>query len=193
MKTFSPHSAASSEFFSLHSAGSGEKISITHKLWKKIHRIKFFLKHSSHWAQILHFYTTSPQILNLWAIFSCKTSTRVDKFSLGGKGAENVIQTTLFISKILFGFTFVVWVGYVHFPELLCSIIWLMAFNLRPSPHFHPGFEHWQPSETILDTPCHEMQDLDSLDKTWITLQRSLKDKNFCYVLVRSCHDLIKQ
>ena len=29
------------------------------------------------------------------------------------------------------------------------------------------------PSETKLDTPCQDMQDLDSLDKTWIILPRS--------------------
>ena len=34
-------------------------------------------------------------------------------------------------------------------------------------------FAGWLPSETKLDTPCQDMQDLDSLDKTWVILPRS--------------------
>ena len=42
------------------------------------HRLKsFYSPHSSHWTQILHFYSNSTQILHLLAIFSDDTSTRV--------------------------------------------------------------------------------------------------------------------
>ena len=100
---FSPHSAGSAEnffhrillvvvknFFSPHSAGSAEiffhRILLAAvknflsplKRWKKNWPLKYFLSpHSTHWAQILYFYSNSPQILHLLAIFSGDTSTRV--------------------------------------------------------------------------------------------------------------------
>ena len=61
------------KLFSPHSAGIGEKFSFT----AKNSPLKlFFSPNSSHWEQILYFYTNSPQIWDLLAIFSGGTSTR---------------------------------------------------------------------------------------------------------------------
>ena len=62
--------AALKKFFSPISAGRSEKFSFTAYAVKKIQRLNFSSPHLSHWAHFYTFYSNSPQILHLLAIFS---------------------------------------------------------------------------------------------------------------------------
>ena len=77
---FSPHSAGTAEtyFFQRILLVAVKNFLSSLKRWRRIfHRLKFFFSvHSSHWTQILQFYTNSSQILHLLEIFSGDTSTR---------------------------------------------------------------------------------------------------------------------